>query len=348
MNIQTLLPNLASMQEIKPCLFNFVVYCEQQERFEYCLELARSLAKYFPFRLFFVHHLKEKSSNHYRETQEGLNGWGASFYDARLVESSSEELYRVPFSLFPFLAPQLPIMLFWDCDPTEEKSLLPSIRPYAHRLIFDSETLTDLAAFAERMLSHDLGYLAREQIDLNWARLAGWVDLLAKVFDTEERIRHLRASSEIYIVYNARENRFFHHSQTEALYLQAHLAAQMGWQYETQEPCDKRSLRVIYRYEDQPVRVLIEPREIEQRAPGSLLYIGVRSRLGTEVTMDSRELATSVKVKSVCDASCTLPYVLPLRGSRFNSRFFQQLLYQDVSRHYQAMLKMLLQQKSST
>lgn len=338
-------PNGPTADALKPCLFNCVVYCQQQERFEYCLELARGLASYFPCRLFFMQHLKEKGLNHYTQSREGLSGWGANFYDTLFVETSSDQLYRVPFSLFPFLVPELPIMLFWDADPTEEKEVLPIIWPYANRLIFDSETISNLATFARRMPHFETNDQAKEQVDLNWARLSGWRELLAKVFDTQERVEHLRASSEVRIFYNARENRFFHHSQTEALYLQAYLAAQMGWQYEAKETQNEnKSLRVLYQFDGHPIRVIIQPLEIQQRAPGSLLCIEVTSRLGTEVTMDSRELPNAVRVKSICDASCTLPYVLPLRG-RLNSRFFQQLLYQDVNKHYEAMLQMLAQQE---
>ena len=355
------------MNALKPCLFNGVVYCQQKERVGYCLDLMHTMAGYFPCRLFVIHCLEEGVVDHYtqsREIPEGVSvasDWGSHFYDLLLVEVSRDQLHRVPFALFPFLVPELPIMLFWDCDPTEENAVLAAVSPYARRLIFDSETIGSLAPFAQRMLGvtegskegkKSTGRKPLAQIDLNWVRLMGWRELLSKVFDTQERLEQLRAASHVHILYNAKENRFFHHSQTQALYLQAWLAAQMQWEYEASEGENGRIKRT-YRSEahvansvTSPVlSVTAEPLYTEQRAPGSLLCVEVISRLGTEVMMDSRDLSGSVRVKSVCDASCTLPYLLPLRGSKMNYRYFQQLLYQEINGHYDGMLKMLVKQE---
>lgn len=328
--------------QIKPCLFNCVVYCRQKERVDYCLDLMHTLSGYFPCRLFFIHHLEE-GHGHYTQSREIPHGQMTDFYDTLFVEASSDQLHRVSFSLFPFLVPELPIMLFWDCDPTQEKDVLPAIYPYANRLIFDSETIEDFASFANRMLATPERE-ACARIDLNWVRLIGWRELLAKVFDTPERVEQLRAASEIQISYNARENRFFHHSQMQARYLQAWLASQMGWEYK-ETHVDVERIQLRYQADGHPLQVTMQPLYIEQRLPGSVIGMEVTSRLGTQVMMDSRSLIEGVRVKSICDASCTLPYTLPLRGSRLNNRFFQQLLYQEVNEHYHAMLHMLAKQK---
>ena len=162
---------IKSSLQTKPCLFNCVVYCRQQERLDYCLDLMQTLNTYFPCRLFFIHHLTQ-GQGCYTQAPEIPGGKSTSFYDTLFVEVSSDQLYRVAFALFPFLVPQLPIMLFWDCDPTQEKAVLPAIAPYARRLIFDSETVESLELFARRMLLEKKA--ACDQMDLNWARLMGW------------------------------------------------------------------------------------------------------------------------------------------------------------------------------
>lgn len=326
---------------IKPCLFNCVIYCEKKERLDYCLDLLHTLASYFPCRLFVIHRLDESLKGQYTQSPD-LYDKGADFYDTLFVEASADELYRVPFALFPFLVPELPIVLFWDCDPTQEQAVLPMIRNYANRLIFDSETVEPLFAFARRILESVDD--EKKRLDLNWVRLSGWRELLAKAFDTQERLQHLRAASDVRFFYNARENRFFHHSQTQALYLQAWLAAEMQWEYQALEQQGELTKR-IYRCDQETVCVTVQPLYVEQRAPGSLLFMEMVSRLGTEVSIDSRGLSGTARVKSVCDASCTLPYTLPLRGGRLNHRFFQQLLYQEAGSHYEAMLRELAKQE---
>lgn len=325
---------------LKPCLFNCVVYCESKERLDYCLDLMRNLAAFYPCRLFVIHRLAEEAKGQYTQSKD-LYEKGSSFYDTLFVEASEDQLYRVPFALFPFIVPELPIMLFWDADPTEERAVLPMIQEYARRLIFDSETVEPLFAFARRILASQDD---EKRLDLNWVRLSGWREVLSKVFDTEERLQHLRAASAVRIFYNARENRFFHHNQTQALYLQAWLAAEMQWEYASMEQQAELTKRT-FKCDQEQVSVTVQPLYIEQRAPGSLLCIEMVSRLGTEVSIDSRNLQGAVRVKSVCDASCTLPYMLPLRGSRLNHRFFQQLLYQEVGHHYEAMLRELAKQE---
>lgn len=325
------------MSHLKPCLFNCVVYSAAKERLDYCLEFMRQLALYFPCRLFVIHRLEDKES-YYAQNRQLPYGDGAQFYDTLFVEVSKDQLNRVAFALFPFLDPELPIVLFWDCDPTEEKAVLPDIAPYASRLIFDSETIEPLSAFARRLL--DASHEEKACLDLNWARLAGWRHLLAKVFDTKERLEQLHAASYIRILYNARENRFFHHSQTQSLYLQAWLAAKMGWHYEAMQHTPE-GIKCFYHCEGNILEIHIEPLYVEDKAPGSVLYMEIKSLRGTEVMIDSRQLSGLARVKSECDASCTLPYSLPLPGSKLNHRFFQQLLYQEVGDDYDKMLQVL-------
>ena len=77
--------------------------------------------------------------------------------------------------------------------------------------------------------------------------------------------------------------------------MQAWLAVQMGWKYEGVQT-EKERIQHSYHFEGHPVRVNMQPLYMEQRAPGSVLGMEVTSRLGTQVTMDSRGLSDGVKV----------------------------------------------------
>lgn len=328
----------------KACLFNLVVFCQDADRMDYFRDLIQATVDSFPCRITLIRHLEGQPGESI-ETQTALvqptKRGNANLCDQLLIQATTQSLYRVPFLVLPYLLADLPLFLIWDCDPAGETQILPTLRAHASRLIFDSETIDNLQRFSQRILTY--ADADRDLVDLNWTRLGGWREIFSKIFDTEERINQLRNASSLRIAYNALENRFFHHSQTQAIYLQAWLAAQLGWRFHSLG-AGKHQSSVRYQTSQGDILVTLEPKKIEDRAPGSVFSISVSNNNGVSYVASRKPNTQQVRVEAATDEACTLPYLLNLRGTQLTYPFLKEALYLYGSQHYRHMLQMLQQQ----
>lgn len=328
-----------------PCLFNLIAYCQNEERLEYVERLIQNTIAYFPCRIALI-------QRHLKATEPPITTQRSFIQSSRLnssfaceqlfIEVDAHTAHQVPFFLFPFIQSDLPLFLIWDCDPTKERDILPSLQHHASRLIFDSETIDHLQHFSDRFLPysqlHDY-----EIVDLNWTRIGGWREVIGKIFDTEERLQELAAAQSIRLTYNALESRFFHHSQTQAIYLQSWLASQLGWNYRSLKS-DKGRSEIFYHAEGKEIQVFLEPANIGERAPGSIASLELLSTSGKRVLVTRKPGTQQVNVETSSDKACTLPYYLNLRGTQPTYTFLKEILYLKGSEHYKRMLKMLKHQ----
>lgn len=329
---------------VQACLFNLVVFCQDANRLEYFRQLIQSTIEYFPCRITLIRQLDGEEHDRL-VTQNSIVRAATNTSiacDQLSIQSSVDSLYRVAFQIFPFLLPDLPVFLVWDCDPIHEQQILPKLQPYANRLIFDSETVDNMQRFGQRLLDHAHA-ITRDIVDLNWIRIGGWREILDKIFDTEERIQQLRSAKELRISYNALENRFFHHNQTQAIYLQAWLATQLGWSFRSLATSKEKS-EVGYSTSAGEVIVTLQPEKIEDRAPGSIFSFSMSGANGVHYAATRQTDTQQVIVKSSSDETCTLPYTLNLRGTQLTYSFLKEMLYLYGSQHYRHMLHMLKQQ----
>lgn len=338
-------PAAADLARAKACLFNLVVYCQDPDRVDYFHALIQNTVDHFPCRIVLIRHVdgqaSEEISSQITLIQPSKRG-NTNVCEQLTITATTQGLYRVPFLVLPYLLSDLPLFLIWDCDPANEVNILPTLQANASRLIFDSETIDNLQRFSQRILTYaDVHH--RDIVDLNWVRLAGWREIFAKIFDTEERVQQLREAKELRIVYNALENRFFHHSQTQAIYLQAWLAAQLGWQFQSLG-ASKAQSEVRYRTAKGNVLVTLEPKKIDDRAPGSIFSIALYDAHGASYVATRKPQTQQVVVEAATDETCTLPYMLNLRGTQLTYAFLKETLYQYTSHHYRDMLHVLQHQ----
>lgn len=327
------------------CLFNLVVFCRRAERIAYFKKLIQAAIEHFPCRVMFIqdiHGEAQKLLSTELTVLKAKQSDNPVNCDQLLIETGSHTLAQVPFVLLPFILPDLPLFLIWDCDPTTEQEILPKLLPHANRLIFDSETIDHLQRFAHRILAYQ-GSQSLDMVDLNWTRIGGWRDLMSKMFDTEERIGHLQNAQEFHIAYNGMEDQFFHHNQTQAIYLQAWLAAQLGWNFCSMGGSRGKS-EIRYSTDRGKTRVSLQAIRVEDRAPGSIFSIELIAARGVRLLASRQSGTQQVIVKTSSDLSCTLPYTLNLRGTQLTYAFLKDALYLYTSPHYQHMLHMLKQQ----
>lgn len=351
MNENTKLPNIEqelnrlwkahfNANKIKACLFNLVVYTNEPRRTSYFKDLIRLMIEKFPCRIIFIQGDSQAKEPHLHVHiyTEGLSQHEGMLCDQITIDVTEPYLQRVPFLIFPHLIPDLPVYLLWGQDPIQENVILPHLMKFATRLIFDSECTKNLHLFSQAMLKRlDTSHIPL--MDLNWARIGGWRDILAQTFDTEERIKQLNLCHTIKIIYNNRSDPFFLHADTQALYLQAWLAARLGWQYQRTE---RKSSKIIlyYRVEDHILQVILQPQTREDLPSEEIIAIEVSGDSDYLCNLN-RRTNTLVVVNCSTQYECQIPFNLILRNIRSGRSLMQEVFFQKPSNQYRQMLDII-------
>ncbi len=227
--------------QVKACLFNLIIYAQDQSRNDYLRDISRIIATRFPCRIIFIlgNPLSNDSHLHVIVSQEMVSDGELTIAcDLINIYVSKEYLDRVPFLVIPHLVPDLPVNLLWAQDPTLEKEVLPFIAPYANRLIFDVDSTDNLKDFVKRIQNYSLKDY--ELIDMNWIMISGWREVIRETFYTEERIADLNRATRITITRHIEKSQDWHEKAIQAIYLQGWLAAQQGWRFQRKEVEDQK------------------------------------------------------------------------------------------------------------
>ena len=349
---------LAKIQD-RACLFNLVIYSQSEQRTLYLKEVIQSIIEKFPCRILFIQ--GGIKADNQRDTQNSLQESFQSnstllpssetehFFQVAVVKgmndcsqininASFSELYRVPYIVIPNLVTDLPLYLLWGYDPTEEKIILPQLKPFATRLIFDAESCTSrLKNFSQKILN-EMHFFNVDIMDLNWAWISPWRDILTQVFSSEEKIQHLEIAHTVVIEYAEGENC----TLTQAMYLQAWIATQLQW---TISRIEKQDNNILIRYSSQHSSnkrehtIVLIPKLMEGIPPGSILSLEVATENNRDYSIVRKKHSSLVSVHVSTQTTCSLPFTLALANPRRGLAFLREVFYQCTSEHYQKMLK---------
>lgn len=324
--------------QIKACLFNLVIYAQEERRAEYLHDIAHSILEKFPCRIIFIQHREgDPDRLDVSVTNEvTTKGNRTIACDELELNVGKDRLNRVPFMVIPHLVPDLPIYLLWGQDPTSDREVLPSLESYASKLIFDSECSANLREFAKEMLTL-MDTSKVDVMDLNWAAISGWRDALARVFDHEEAINNLRAIPTLRILYNKKQTQFVRSHDTKAIYFQAWLASRFNWKLKS--TALEGAERIIhYTHPSGETKVVLVPDEEAQLPAGELVGVEAIGE-GCEYTFMRRSHHPKLLVHATCNDRCELPFTLPIPDIKHRSVFLQEIFFQSINDHYRAMLK---------
>lgn len=323
----------------KASLFNLIIYTNESRRTAYFQDIVRIVSSQFPCSVIFIHADENAKASNIKVTI-------GSEKDTKLVpnqimiDASGEGLKQVPFIIFPYLIPDLPIYLIWAKDPTTEHNVLPHLQKYASRLIFDSECTENLQQFSQNLLAARAGDAPLQLTDMNWARIRGWREVLMQTFDTQERTDQLAASTSIKIVYNSRPSDISIHPETQAFYLQAWLASQLKWTFDRLQK-EGRNFIFSYHTPEHPIQVRLQGDMNHKFASEEIMEF--------EASSDSflysliRRGDTQVIVHCNTLDRCELPFTLHL-PTIWNARnFMQEIIYKITSKQYFNMLRLISQ-----
>jgi glucose-6-phosphate dehydrogenase assembly protein OpcA len=338
--LNRLLKSQANSEGAKACLFNLIVYTDEPRRTTYFHELVKMIKTQFPCRIIFIQGNPSAKENIFRvhaKTEKNPDGSGFAC-DQIFIEAAGQDVNRVYFLLLPLFIPDLPIYLLWGQDPTTEYTILPHLEHFATRLIFDAEATEDLQQFSRDMLNR-MHSSSIQIVDMNWARIGGWRDVLAQIYDSPERFEQLATAHNIELIYNDRPSELFVHLDIQAIYLQAWLASHLEWQFLRAEK-ENESQVLYYQSNQKERRVQLTPRTDSHFESEEILAMEVKGSNGYEGHI-KRISSDQVKVQASNQFQCELPFLLLMPTLRSGRSFMQEIFYQRTSGQYELMLKLI-------
>ena len=326
---------------IKACLCTLVVYIPDQEQELFLKKMVHSFIEKFPCRIIFIQGLPANEDNSLRvSVSNAIVGVGkvSITCDQITIDVGKKLVHRVPFIVLPHLVADLPIYFLWGQDPTTEKDILPKLKKYATRLIFDTSAVSDLKAFSQRMQvllgsQHNLGFM-----DMNWARIYGWRQVLSQIFDTQEKNDQLRYSKSIRINYNGKTEGCFKQSEMQVMYLVGWLAAQFHWKF-VDSKCNAKEKCLTYENGKGKLVITLSPQSKADLPSGEILEAEVVGEDGAVYSFLPVSNQPKVVVHISTEEKCELPYVIALPDLKRSSSMIKTILYHETSGHYKQMLQ---------
>ena len=324
----------------QPCLFNLIVYTQETHSIRYLQAMVEMILSQFPCRIIFIQeHLSDKGKETSELQMEMKQKKEKDFSCEQVfINVSEKEIDQVYFLLLPLLVPDLPIYVFWGQDPTTSHSLFPHLEKMATRLFFDSETTDDLQKFSQGLLSR-LQNTSIQIVDMNWARITGWREVFAQVFDCVERLTQLETAQQIQIIYNNRPSELSFYPMIQAIYFQAWIASRLGWTFQKAEKRDHRDI-LTYRKNEQSHQIELIPQVDENFEAEEILEIKINGLDGYENQLKRTE-ADQVKVHAHNQSECELPFTLLMPSFRSARTFMQEIFFQQTHAHYPPLLNLM-------
>ncbi len=325
--------SLETTSTTRACLFNLICYNQRNERTEYIQKLAQAVIEKFPSRVMLIT-LDDSLPADTLTTQVSILSSSQGEYDVACdliqIEASTTSQDKIPFIILPHILPDLPVYLVLAEDPSKTDPLASALEKWAQRLIFDSETTTDLGRFAASALEHQA--LTHADIaDLNWARIESWREMLSSTFHSKERVEQLSQAQTIEITYNAHPSSYFCHTHIQAIYLQAWLATQLQWEF--QSMISTGADKTLIRYLNQ--EVWLNPVSDEQLSPGLILSMTLTTTDHTLFTFQ-RDLQAihQIAFHLSTPTQCLLPskYIFP--KAEVGHSLVKEICHRGTSQHF--------------
>lgn len=331
----------------RACLFTLIIYARSLRYAQYLQELVDTILDKFPCRIIFIQNDVHMSSSYLHVEVSNVSTKKANgeldsgiACDKISITASQDQLYRVPYIVIPQIVSDLPVYLLWGQNPFEERDLFPSLQPYASRVVFDSECSEDLGKFCKEM-ERNLDDLNMEVMDINWALVSNWRDLLTEIFHTDKKIEELADCTEITLTYNNSPSETQKHPEIRAIYLQGWLAARLGWKYiRTQNQNNIMILHYTNR-KGNGLKVTLQSACNESLPPGMILSIDISGKNQFYHIQRQPSISQAIIHASTQD-KCELPYSMPLPNIHVGLHFMREIFYRQLGTHYRETIEKIL------
>lgn len=332
-------------KQVKACLFNLVIYVHETRLVHYMQDLVNTILDKFPCRIIFIQGDAQPKQSYLRVTTANvISGSGQSgaiiACDQITIQASKDQLFRVPYLVIPHFVPDLPVFLLWGQNPFEEKDIFPTLQPFANRLIFDSECALSLGKFCQEV-EKSLKNIKMETMDINWALISNWRDVLSSLFSNPDRASDLYSLKSIIISYNDNRNEFRLHPEIRAIYLQGWLASRLAWKYRTIEK--NLNCALISYYSTYPVVVALYPQTDPELPSGAITAMEITTVEGRSYTISRKPKLSQVVVHVSSKEVCEMPFTLPILNVHRGLNFMKEIFFGQLGTQYNEMLKSISQ-----
>lgn len=342
--------SLEGTNKMRASLFNLVFYTKTGPRESYIRTISEKVVEKFPSRVIFITENSD-SSNDYLNTRVSVMSSTEEQSDIACdsiqIDVAGNHTERVPFVILPHILPDLPIYVIWADNPCAHSPLLDQLQKLASRMIFDSESIDNLASFASKLVS-----LEEKQpfdiADLNWARTESWRELLASAFYTDERLLMLRNATEIQICYNAHKSETFCHTPIQSIYLQGWLATQMGWDLQNiDHNGDKWTL--TYSHEGGTVTITLFPENHSSIKPGTIVSVDLETANHDHFSFGCNlDIPYLVSMRFSTLEKCDMPLKYIFGKEESGKSLVKEICHRGTSKHFFDLLNHLCDQKELT
>lgn len=317
---------------IRACFFNLVIYAEKKRQDEY-QKLIESVISKFPCRVILIS-VDKVGGVYLNANVKTVAVTEEIFCEIIEIDVGGECEKRIPFLVIPHILPDLPLHLLWSVDPSTEKTLLPSLEPYATRIIIDSTHTPNIQNYCKDVL--EIIKTVQCNIgDLNWSSLRSLRSLFRSTFDTYENYLKLVNTKLLKIHYTEK-------NEVRAAYFQGWLASQLNWQFKNFERVEG-NIRLSYARPTHEIVVLLVPEKTTDSYPeGVLTSIELESSLD-KVCLSMKREKNRVFVQYSDKDKCDLPYCTFLKGMKEGEEIIQEIFYTTGGTHYKNTLSFLSQ-----
>jgi hypothetical protein len=325
---------LEGANKMRASLFNLIFYVHNNHRAEYYRSIALKAIQKFPSRIIFIA-VDQTPDADFLKSSVSVLPVGPAENDAACdfiqIDVAGLQQMRIPFVVLPHIVPDLPVYLVWAEDPAEDNPLAYPLEKLCTRLIFDSESTTNLPGFANAVLRHQAVTHA-DIADLNWARMESWRDLFSTCFYTDERLCLLKKTKTIKIQYNGRETPFFCHTKIQAIYFQAWLACQLEWKMDN---LASNSDSLSFSYENGAVQISLVPTQNEKLAPGTIISVDLMTSEGHHFAFSRDPLfPPQINLILCTEDKCEIPAQFIFAKAESGQSLVKEIYHKRTSEHY--------------
>jgi len=334
---------LKTKDRIRASLFNLVIYGHHQTHIEQLQLIVNETVARFPCRIIFIKGNLDPDENYIKvnvSIEIPNKSTDNIACDKIELEVSANHLNRVPYIVLPHLLPDLPIYLLWGEDPTEEKIVLPSLRRYASRLLYNASCTDNLQLFAQRMLAMIKSENPLELMDISWLMLRGWRQVIAQIFDSDDKRENLRLCTQVTLLYSSSQANCSDTEKIQATYLAAWLADRMSWQFLRHVATPYETVFVFFNGKNE-CQVIVKGITNTEYDSGRVYQVDIQRENLFAVSISPCETLLKVCVHLTLQDTCELPYTLPLTSLKVGPVYIREMFYSAISKHYPSMLEQL-------
>lgn len=341
--LKSLVEKNKEQNRVRACLFNLIIYTNEEHRKIHLKEMIPLIIQNFPCRIIFIQNEKNSKENLLKVSISSEifdQGETSIACDQITIKVSGNHLNSVTYLIPSLIVTDLPINVLWGEDLTFENQILTYLQNFATKIIFTTDNIVDLHKFSVKMLD-TVKNSKVEVVDMQWTFLNSWRNVFTEVFDSSERIKQLRNAKEISITINRLENNSIHFCEIQSLYLQAWLASRMEWNFKAINRSSDFT-EITYSSPNGTVNFHLTYGNNKELLCGSIIGIEVEGESHFHVSMIRRIAAKNIVLHITEESMCLLPYTLPFSDNIDGFNFMKQVFYGIPSPHYQSMLEQLI------